>query len=208
LKTPCRHFFIAPFDIEHHHTKSRLLLRNDIVFRHTKPKIFQYNGLFSSKKSIIMPGRSLRFKMALSAYWLGPMMLSVSLAQHYEEEKEDGSDNSKESKVSFDADPVTAAPFLPNFYISHAGWIASMVLGTIAVILPLAFCVFVFLYRNNHVFAVGQPPFLYLSCLGALLSGLSIFLFAFDASSGRSEETFDAACVATTWLSFSGIIVT
>jgi hypothetical protein len=113
LKTPCRHFFIAPFDIEHH-MKSWLLLRNDIVFRHKKPKIFHYNGLFSCKKSIIMPGRSLRFKMALSAYRLGSMMLSVSLAQHYEEEKEDDSDNSKESEVSFDADPVTAAPFLPQ----------------------------------------------------------------------------------------------
>jgi hypothetical protein len=67
--------------------------------------------------------------------------------------------------------------------------------------------VFIYLFRNNDIVKVGQPPFIYLLCFGSSLVGASLFFTAIDESSGHSLDVLDFCCVASSWFSYIGSII-
>jgi hypothetical protein len=95
-------------------------------------------------------------------------------------------------------------------FISQPVWIFSLVLASIAVLLPIICAVFVIWQRNNQIVSVGQPIFLLLLCFGAVLSGCPIFIMALDSAPEEYAHLLnaDSACIATLWLIYLGIIVT
>ena len=95
-----------------------------------------------------------------------------------------------------------------NFhYVSRVYTVLAFTLTAIGVALCIGSCFFIFLFRNNHIISVGQPPFLYLICFGALLMSVSICLNAVDDSTGRTQESLDATCIAWIWCTSVGEII-
>jgi len=81
---------------------------------------------------------------------------------------------------------------------SRAILVLTILLGVIAILLSISSSIFVYLYRNNILVAIGQPPFLYLVCFGSfLLSSELFFLFRYGFV---KPSVRDATCVAQLWL--------
>lgn len=88
---------------------------------------------------------------------------------------------------------------------SHAAVIVTLVLASTALVFSLGSCFFVFYFRNNRIVAVGQPPFIGMICFGSVLVSFSMY-FTAVLTSGQSQQLFDAACVASTWMLYIGQI--
>jgi hypothetical protein len=84
---------------------------------------------------------------------------------------------------------------------------ASMVLGSVAVVLSLGSMLFVHCKKHKQVVAVAQPPFLQLMCFGTLLISISMFFIGMDEeSSGLSSDELSTICVVDTWTWYIGLI--
>ena len=93
-------------------------------------------------------------------------------------------------------------------YLSSGIRIAGFILFGVAVMSAVISAIWVFVYHKHRVVKAAQPYFLYLICLGAVVSVSSIVMLSFDESSGWSEEQLSRACMATPWLVSLGHIIT
>lgn len=81
-------------------------------------------------------------------------------------------------------------------------------LASIAMLVILISVTWVFFYRSHSVVIAAQPPFLYVLCLGSLLTTSSIYISSFDEGTGWDDAMLDRACITIPWLLSLGHIVT
>lgn len=81
-------------------------------------------------------------------------------------------------------------------------------LASIAMLVILISVAWVFFYRNHSVVIAAQPPFLYVLCLGSVLTTSSIYISSFDEGTGWDDAMLDRACITIPWLLSLGHIVT
>lgn len=84
-------------------------------------------------------------------------------------------------------------------------FVLAIILGVIAASLSIVSSIFVHLYRNNKLVAIGQPPFLQLVCFGSFLLASDIFLlFRYQT---EDQLLRDSTCIAELWLKNLGTVV-
>lgn len=71
----------------------------------------------------------------------------------------------------------------------------------------VAAMIWVYIHRKHRVLRASQPFFLYLLCLGAIISVSAIFPASFDEGSGWSESQLSNACVVIPWLFSTGYVL-
>lgn len=85
---------------------------------------------------------------------------------------------------------------------------AGLSLASLALLAILFSALWVFINNSHSVVIAAQPPFLYILCMGSILTTISMFISSFDESSGWDEATLDVACIAIPWLVSLGHVVT
>ena len=103
--------------------------------------------------------------------------------------------------------PTTVRTIWEKNYLSTYCRVIGFVLWITAVLLCVGSAVVIFLYRNHKVMRAGQPFFLYLLCLGSLVSSTGIFTLSFEEKQGWSIDQLTIACMSTIWLFFMGNII-
>jgi uncharacterized membrane protein len=121
--------------------------------------------------------------------------------------RQDASCANHTAVITADAAPSEASTSLEQVYRSQAMYTASMVLGSVAMVLSLGSMLFVHCNKHKQVVAVAQPPFLQLMCFGTLLLSISMFFIGMDEeSSCLSNEELSIFCVVDTWTWYIGLI--
>ena len=93
-------------------------------------------------------------------------------------------------------------------YLSDDVRAIGLSLASVAVCVILVSVFWVTRYRNHSVVIAAQPPFLYVLCLGSIVTTSAIYVSSFDEGSGWDEILLDRACIAAPWLISLGHIVT
>lgn len=82
-----------------------------------------------------------------------------------------------------------------------------MAIISLSFVISLGSLVWVYKFRQVPAVAAGQPPFLYLLCLGAAVCNSSAIFVSFDENMGYSEETLSQFCSVVPWLFVLGYVI-
>ena len=93
-------------------------------------------------------------------------------------------------------------------YLDKGVRAAGLSLASVALLVIVISAIWVFLHHSHSVVIAAQPPFLYVLCVGSILTTTVIFIDSFDEGSGWDDAMLDRVCIAIPWLLSLGHIVT
>mmetsp|Transcript_10403 Transcript_10403/g.28745 ORF Transcript_10403/g.28745 Transcript_10403/m.28745 type:complete len:819 (-) Transcript_10403:813-3269(-) len=93
-------------------------------------------------------------------------------------------------------------------YIDQGARAYGLAMMSFVIVFAVSCMVWVFVNRKHRIVTSSQAQFLYLICIGSIISISAIFALSFDEGAGWSEQMLDRSCMAVPWLLYVGHILT